>query len=269
MKRREGMDEPTKMLEEAIQEHCRLTTTPVAVKLARDDEKPMNKAKYPMQHLGHRLAVCQGMSIARTIGWTMAFREEDHACPLPRIFMGHVDPEKFLAGTLAEFYQDELECMKKTEASYPRWPLNRYKEIRLCPINRCEFTPDLVIAYGNPAQILALIQAANFRKGTGILSTSTGRYGCSSWIAGVLQAGECTYLVPGPGERIFAGAQDHEISFAVPYLKFAELVEGLKYIRSRGAYRYPVPNLTVLAEPRIPEKYHSIVPAPEGPAGDL
>ncbi|MDO9558485.1 MAG: hypothetical protein Q7I89_02240 [Syntrophales bacterium] len=34
----------------------------------------------------------------------------------------------------------------------------------------------------------------------------------------------------------------------------------LKYIRSRGAYRYPVPNPAVLAEPQIPEKYYQIVP---------
>jgi len=255
------MDELTKALGEAIQEHCRLTTTPVAVKLAKEGDEPSGKAKYPMRHLGHRLAICQGMSLARTLGWTMAFREEDHACPLPRIFMGHADPEKFLEGSLAESYQDEKEYMEKTEASYPRWQLHQYQEIRLSPINRCEFTPDLVVAYGTPAQILTLIQGANFRKGPGITSTSTGRYGCSSWIAGALQTGECTFLVPGPGERIFAGTQDHEMSFVAPYPAFARLVEGLKYIRSRGAYRYPVPNLAVLGEPRIPEKYHSVVQA--------
>lgn len=256
------MDELTHRLRETLEEHCRLATTPVAIKLVKGDDPPKQKAKYPLEHIGHRMAVCQGMTLARTIGWTVAFRDQDYACPLPRIFMGHMDPTLFLDGTLGEYYQDDPECAKIMEASYPRWPLGVYKEIWLSPIDRCEFVPDLVVAYGHPAQVLALIQGANYRRGPGITSTSTGRYGCSAWIAGVLQREECTYMVPGPGERVFAGTQDHEMSFAVPYSKFSGLIEGLKYIRSKGAYRYPVPNVAILSEPRIPGKYHQIEPAP-------
>lgn len=258
------MDELTNKLREALEEHCRLTTTPVAIKLVKEGDAPKQKAKYPLDHMGHRMAVCQGMSIARTIGWTMAFRDQDYACPLPRVFMGHISPDVFLEGTIADYYQDDPECKKIMEASYPRWPLGAYKEIWLSPINRCEFVPDLVVAYGNPAQILALIQGANYGSGLGIKSTSSGRYGCSTWIAGALQADECTYMVPGPGERIFAGTQDHEMSFAVPNSKFAQLIDGLKYVRSKGAYRYPVPNLAILSEPRIPDKYHKIEPSQKG-----
>ena len=254
------MDELTTRLYETLQEHCRFITTPVAVRLAKEGDATPKKTKYPLDHVGNRLAVCQGMTLARTLGWTMAFRKEDHACPLPRVFMGHVDPGKFLEGTLGEYYQEDPECMRTMEASYPRWPLHAYKEIWLSPANRCDFVPDLVVAYGSPAQILTLIQGANFGHGPGIKSSSTGRYGCSFWIAGVIQAGECTTMVPGPGERVFAGTQDHEMSFAVPYSKFEQLMAGLKYVRSRGAYRYPVPNLSVLSEPKIPEKYHQIAP---------
>lgn len=260
------MDERTNRLREALEEHCRLVTTPVAVKLAKEGDAPPQKAKYPLEHVGNRVAVCQGMTVARTFGWTMAFRKEDHACPLPCVFMGHIRPDNFLEGTIAEFYQDDPGCMRKMEASYPRWPLDIFREIWLSPINKCEFVPDLVVAYGNPAQILTLIHGANYRRGPGIMSLSSGRYGCATWIAGVLQADECTYMIPGPGERIFAGTQDYEMSFAVPYSKFVQIVDGLKYIRSRGAFRYPVPNLGVLSEPRIPEKYHEIESGQESPA---
>lgn len=255
------MKETIDKLYDVLQEHCRLATSPVAVKLVKEgDDKPAGKARFPLKSIGNRLAVCQGMSLARTLGWTVAFGENDHACPLPRVFMGHIDPALLLEGTIGDFYQDDLECSKIMEASYPRLPLNEYREIWLAPLNRCEFTPDIVVAYGNPAQMAALIQAANFRLGTGINSLSSGRYGCSSWIAGVIQSGRCTYIIPGAGERIFAGTQDHEMSFAMPFAHAERIMEGLKYIRSRGAYRYPVPNLAVLAQPQIPEKYHSIIP---------
>ncbi len=253
------MDQETTKLAEALEKHCRFLTTPVAVKLAKQGESLPGKVKYPLKDLGNRLSVCQGMSIARTFGWTVAFRDEDHACPLPRVFMGHVKPDLFLEGALGEYYQDEEKYMKEMEASYPRWPLDSFEEFWLSPINRCEFVPDAVVVYGSPAQILILIQGANFHHGTGIEALSTGRYGCSAWVAGVQQAGECTYLVPGPGERVFAGTQDHEMSFAIPYARFDNIIAGLNYVRSKGAFRYPVPNLSSLSEPRIPAKYHKIV----------
>jgi len=235
-----------------------LKTMPVAVKLAKEGEISPDKAKHPVQDLGSRLAVCQGMTLARTLGWTMAYGKEDHACPLPRVFMGHIDPGKFLDGAIAEYYQADPDCRKEMEGSYPRWPQDEYREIWLSPVPRCGYAPDLVVAYGTPAQILVLIQGANFGKGPGIASTSTGRYGCSGWIAGVVQAGECTYMVPGPGERVFAATQDDEMSFAIPYARIDALIEGLEYIRSKGAFRFPVPNLGVLSEPRIPKKYFEI-----------
>lgn len=252
------MDELTRKLSDTLDAICRTATLPVAVKLARPEDSAPAKAKYPQKHIGHRLAICQGMSIARNLGWTMIFGPQDHGCPLARIFMGHTQPEKFLQGHIAEFYQQDSECMRKMEASYPRWPLDSYSEIWLSPISSCAFTPDLVVVYGFPAQVLALIQGANFGHGPGLTSVSSGRYGCSAWIAGVLQNGECTYMVPGPGERVFAGTQDHEMSFAAPYAKFESLIEGLNYVRKKGSYRFPVPNMGALSEPRIPAKYFEI-----------
>lgn len=254
------MDRPTADLTAALTAHLRLTTTPVAVKLARPGETPPAKAKRPREQLGNRLAVCQGMTIARTFGWTLVFHNQDHACPLPRIFLGQLTPERFLAGAVTEFYQDDRACGRAMEASYPRWPLGSFEAVWLAPVDTCAFVPDLVVVYGSPAQILTLIQGANFRHGPGLQSRSSGRYGCATWLAGVMQSGACTYMVPGPGERIFAGTQDHEMSFAAPHAHFPRLVEGLAYVRRRGAFRFPVPNMGVLAEPRLPAKYHGLDP---------
>jgi uncharacterized protein (DUF169 family) len=243
-----------------IEKQLKVATTPVAIKLVKEAESPPPKAKYPLKSFGHRIAVCQGMTIARTLGWTIAFRKEDHACPLSSVFLGHVDPAPFLDGAIAGYYQDHEECGKRMEQSFSRWPVNSIRETWLSPMNRCEFEPDLAVVYGNPAQILYLIQAANFGHGPGVRSSSTGRGGCAAWIAGVLQSGECTYMIPGPGERIFAGTQDHEMSFAIPYPKFETVMNGLKYVKDQGAFRYPVPNLGILSEPKMPEKYYSLDP---------
>ena len=245
---------------EALKKYCQPHTLPVAIKLAKAGEKIQQKAKYPLKDIGNRLAVCQGMTLARTIGWTLAFRKEDQACPLGSIILGHIKPEPFLKGKISGYYQDDQDCSEKMEAAYPRRPLNSTGQIWLSPLNKCEFKPDLAVVYGNPGQMITLVTAANFRHGPGIKSVSSGRGGCSTWIAGVSQSGECTYMLPGVGERIFAGTQDHEMSFAIPYAKFEQIIAGLKYIRKQGAFRYPVPNLAILSEPTMPKEYYSVDP---------
>jgi uncharacterized protein (DUF169 family) len=244
----------------ALEKYLRIATMPVAIRLVKEAGSPPPKVKYPLRDFGYKIAACQGMTIARTLGWTIALRREDHACPLALVFLGHVPPDPFLDGAIADYYQDQDECGKRMEQSFPRWPVNSIRETWLCPMNRCDFEPDLAVVYGNPAQILFLIQAANFGHGPGVRSSSAGRGGCATWIAGVLQSGECTYMIPGPGERIFAGTQDHEMSFAIPYSKFETVINGLQYVRDQGAFRYPVPNLAILSEPKMPEKYYTLDP---------
>ena len=245
---------------EALKTCCQPQTLPVAVKLAKAGEKIQQKAKFPLKDIGNRLAVCQGMTIARTIGWTMAFRKEDHGCPLGSVILGYLKPDLFLKGKISGYYQDQEDCCQKMEATYPRLPLDSIEQIWLSPLDKCEFEPDLAVVYGNPAQMITLITAANFRHGPGITSNSSGRGGCSTWIAGVRQSDECTYMIPGVGERVFGGTQDFEMSFAVPYSKFENFIEGLKYIRKQGAFRYPVPNLAILNEPKMPREYYSLDP---------
>ncbi len=113
----------------------------------------------------------------------------------------------------------------------------------------------MVMVYGSPAQILVLIHAANYGHGSGISSTSSGRFECATWIAGVIRSGECEYSVPCSGERAFAGTQDHEMSFLIPSPRFGSVARGLTVMRKKGTYRYPVLNLGLFSTPKIPEKY--------------
>lgn len=254
------METLSKRLAEAIDKCCRTTTAPVGVKLAREGETPPAKSRYPQRAMGKRLAVCQGMTISRTLGWNMAFGKEDHACFFPAVFMGQMPPDEFLKGETATYYASSMECAQKMEAAYPRWPLDEYKEVWLSPLSRCEFEPDVAVVYGTPAQMVLLIQAANCSTGEGVSSFSFGRAGCVSWLVAAVQSGRCTYMVPGPGERIFAGTQDHEMSFAIPAPRFQEVMDGLEYVKKQGMFKYPVPNLAILGEPTFPEKYREMLP---------
>ncbi len=249
------MSDVLKKLSDAIAANVKPATFPVAVKLAREGEEIAQRHKRPGPDLHHSVAVCQGLNIARTFGWTLVFDEADHACSLASVAAGHLDPEDFLTGAVADLYQDDPEVSRRMEATYPRHAPGDIRQIWLAALGRCEFDPDLVVVYGNPAQILVLVHAANYGFGEGVRSSSTGRFGCAAWIAGVPGSDRCEYMIPCSGERVFAGTQDHEMSFLIPRARFEDVTAGLETMRRKGTYRYPVPNMNMLGEPRLPEKY--------------
>ncbi len=249
------MSEILKTLNDAIDKNVKPATFPVAVKLARKGEEIIGRFKRPGQDLHHPVAVCQGVNITRTFGWTLVFGSNDHACPLASVAAGHIEPDEFLEGAVADLYQDDPEVARSMESVYPRHEVGDIEQIWLSALGRCEFDPDLVIVYGNPAQILVLVHAANYGYGEGVTSSSTGRFGCANWIAGVIQSDECEYTIPCSGERVFAGTQDHEMSFMIPRSHFQSVTEGLGIMRQKGTFRYPVPNMNLLGAPQLPEKY--------------
>lgn len=252
------MTDAVKELLAEVEQSVRPATFPVGIKLARQGEEIGQRARRPLKDLGNPIAVCQGLTMARTFGWTLVFAAEDHGCPVGSVAAGHREPDRFLAGVAAELYQDDPEAGRRMEASYPRHPVGSVEQIWLSPLRNCRFQPDLAVIYGNPAQMVVLVHAANYGHGPGISSVSTGRFGCSAWIAGAVQSGEYTYALPGSGERVFAGTQDHEMSFIVPDSRFAPLTEGLRRIREKGSFRYPVTNMNLLQKPSLPEKYDAL-----------
>ena len=128
-------------LHEMLMKYGRLATFPVGVKLAKKGDQAPEKIRYPLKDLGHRLAVCQGMTAARTLGWTMGFEREDHGCPLPLVFLGHVAPDIFLDGAIAGPYQNDPEFARSMEATYPRWPFGAVQEAWLSPLNKMRVRP--------------------------------------------------------------------------------------------------------------------------------
>ena len=74
-----------KNLNDAIDNNVKPATFPVAVRLAKKGEELNQRFKRPGADFGHPVAVCQGLNIARTFGWTLMFDSADHACPLASV----------------------------------------------------------------------------------------------------------------------------------------------------------------------------------------
>jgi uncharacterized protein (DUF169 family) len=55
----------------------------------------------------------------------------------------------------------------------------------------------------------------------------------------VIKNGECRYLVPGNGDRVFGMTQDFEMTFIMPASKVDTVLDGLAKTHKAGV-RYPI-----------------------------
>ncbi len=240
----------------ALQAYVRPITFPVAVKVGETGDLPP-KARRP-QDLGQkRMAICQGIALARRVGWTFGFLEEDHACAPGMLAFGFKpDPDWVRNGELVyPLYAATPEAGAATQEKTPKMPVGKVKSLVFAPLERAPFEPDVVLVYGLPAQIVRLVQGALFEKGGAIESTFTGRCACASSIVVPYLTGECKVVLQGGGERVFGACGDEELCFAIPAAKMGEVARGLEGTHKQGAARIPTPMWNMMVQPRFPDKY--------------
>lgn len=228
-------------IEKSLNTYIRPLTFPVAIKMLKSEEEIPEKTRRPFSQMKKKVAICQGIGMARKLGWAVAMGKEDMQCSLgaaPFGFFKNID--FYNEGNLAAgMFTASREIGKKEEDLIDRFEYGDYSHILVAPLNRAaSFEPDILMVYGNPAQIMRLIQGALFNEGGAVQSSSMGRLGCSAIIT-VIKKGECRYLVPGNGDRIFGMTQDHEMAFLIPASKVDTVLDGLTKTHKTGI-RYPI-----------------------------
>jgi len=227
-------------INEALNSYIRPQTFPVAAKMVGSVNDIPGKAKMPKRDLGIAMPVCQGVALARRYGWLMAMGKEDMLCPLGALTLGFLPAkEKFLDGSFNfPFWVKSQDARAKISRNLPRFEYGKYTHLVVAPLHRADFEPQVIIIYGNPAQISRLIQAATHETGKPIVSSSIGALACSEEITRPILTDQCQFIVAGGGDRVIAQTQDHELSFAMPISKAAAVVEGLEATHKAGM-RYP------------------------------
>ena len=230
----------SKEIEQMLNTYIRPLTFPLALKMLKSEDEIPEKTRRPFQQMKKKVAICQGIGMARKLGWTVAMGKEDMQCSLgaaPFGFFKNID--FYTEGNLAAgMFTASKEVGKKEEDLIDRFEYGLYSHILAAPLNRAAFEPDLLMVYGNPAQIMRLIQGALYNAGGAVQSSSMGRLGCATIIT-VMKNDECRYLVPGNGDRIFGMTQDHEMTFLIPASKVDTVLDGLAKTH-KGGIRYPI-----------------------------
>jgi uncharacterized protein (DUF169 family) len=232
-----------KKVDQELTNYIRPLTFPLAVKMLKSAQEVPDKTRRPFRDMKKRVAICQGIGMARKLGWAVAMGAEDMQCSLGAAPFGFFKNIEFYnQGNLAAgMFTASKEAGKKEEDLVDRFDYGEYSHLLVAPLGRAAFEPDLLLIYGNPAQVMRLIQGTLYQEGGAVYSSSMGRLGCAAIIT-VMKKNECRYLVPGNGDRMFGMAQDSEMSFMIPASKIDMVVNGLAMTHKVGI-RYPITSI--------------------------
>jgi uncharacterized protein (DUF169 family) len=248
-------------IDKTLSTYIKHQTYPLAVKmLSREDEIP-DDAKDPLQAFGVPFTLCQAFGLCRREDVTVVLNRDSQSCPIALAGLGFVRPDEYLSGKhlLAPINQS-TEARKKIAETMPRFEFGRYTHILISPILKASFDPDVILFYGNSAQVMRMVQAAVFASGGAITSRSAGSGGCLLPVVASIQENECKYVLPGNGERRLGLVADDEMAFAMPRGKFEEVVEGLR-LSHEGKQTYPVSPGYLKLEYKLPPTYDGLVKA--------
>jgi uncharacterized protein (DUF169 family) len=135
---------------------------------------------------------------------------------------------------------DNEEAGKKSFEKYPAFPIGEYSAVLISPLGRCPVKPDVVIFFGNVAQVMVILLAHFYDKGGELSFRVNGMFACGDAIVTPLQQGAPNVVLPGNAWRTLALPSDTDLIYSVPGSLLEENLAGIKYFRERGGARYPV-----------------------------
>jgi len=201
----------------SLEEILRLQTYPLAVKLVKNESEFPERTRRPEQK-----------SLA--YGWTKIVDEPTMA----QFFLG------------AGYASDEAGAKTIVE-NLDRLEPGKFGGVVISPLTRTKIVPDVILVYGNPAQIMRLIQGAMHKEGKKVKSELAGvAASCTGGIVRTFNTGEFQVVIPGNGDRVFAVTYDNEMLFGIPAAKAEDIIVGMK---AQRLAKYPIPVVLQMPPP--------------------
>ena len=216
----------------------RLPTYPVAYKRL-DDIKDLDKIP-KVRRLDRTATFCQLPTLVRRSGWTISVTKENLIERCARINGLAETTQEEIDREVANFTTTWFATAKdarKQMAEYPLVPAG--EAVVLAPLAAGKFEPDVVLIYGNPAQMMLLMNGLQFKDYERFNFFFIGEGACADGLAQCYTTGKPALAIPCFGERRFGGVTDDEMVIALPPEMIAKAVAGLQALWERGL-RYPI-----------------------------
>jgi dephospho-CoA kinase len=185
--------------------------------------------------------LCQLITRVRNFDWSVGAEVNDFLfATCPAILGLRQLPSTHTDGTFRSIvWVATKEDGRKYEAAIPHLPLGTYEAVVMAPLVYNPFEPDIVLIYANPAQIMLLVNAIQFKDYEVMQFFCVGESSCSDAIVRCYQTGKPSLSIPCYGERRYGHAQDDEMVMAVPAAMMEKVLNGLEALYRRGV-RYPI-----------------------------
>jgi uncharacterized protein (DUF169 family) len=227
-----------------ISNTLRLRTLPIGVAFLKDPSEFPEKTRRPSEVFGKKITICQGITLARVYGWTTGLTADDLICLPALLAFGLTstpDPAEAMESLFCDLTFAQNKEMAKVEVeAIHRFQNGEYKAILMAPLQKGLFEPDTILFYGNPAQMMRIIQSMTFANAGRIPGNFGGKVECTEYLIAPFKSGAPRISVPGMGDRIFSMTQDDEMVFSLPGVMAESLVHGLSESGKAIGARYPV-----------------------------
>jgi len=183
---------------------------------------------------------CQVPTLVRRGGWTVGVTRENlgERCARLNGLAATTEEEKSReAENFATTWYATVEEARKQMEDYPLIPPG--KAAVLAPLAGGKFEPDVILVYGNPAQMMLLMNGLQFKKHRRLQFFFIGEGACADGLAQCSTSGQPALAIPCYGERRFGAVTEDEMVLAIPPGMVAIAVDGLQGLWQRGL-RYPI-----------------------------
>ena len=189
----------------------------------------------------HPMNTCQITAIVRYYGRPMYFTADDMSCIVGGVTMGLIpEPENMKNGEIAKMLHADLEASKEFTTKVAKIPFGKFKAVAVAPMSKLNFEPDIVVMYGNTAQVMRVIQGYLYKRGGRVEFSTGGEWRlCADSIAQAYVSDDIALGLPCFGDRKTALAQEDEVTVAFPYHLYDEILEGMRATADIAAYPIP------------------------------
>jgi uncharacterized protein (DUF169 family) len=238
---------------EDIYTRLHLATHPVAVKYIKD-EREVPTGSFRPSKAGKKLSLCQAFTLSRRWGISVAMTADDNFCTPASAFHGWVDisKEDLVESQVRQgWHKDRAAEARRVEGA---WKLLRsrgedrlkaYRGFVSAPLKDAAVTPDSVLIFGDGVQLTHMIHALCYDYKQVVHSFFEG-FGESCVKGGLIPflLDSTQVVIPGMGDRSFAGIGDNELAIGMPAHMVFVLQENL--FKSGGKMNIGYPAKTLL-----------------------
>ncbi|TFF97806.1 MAG: hypothetical protein EU547_03300 [Promethearchaeota archaeon] len=255
------MEKKSKLVEDYQQagqeifDKLHLATYPVSIKYIKNETEIPESAIQP-SNKGKMMSMCQAFTMSRRFGKGYAITAADNFCTPSTVAHGwvNISEEEFIESQIRQGWTKDPKAERRRakhiySKNYKNVMQLGYRGLISYPSQKMPLTPDVMLIYGNGAQITHIIHALNYehKKKYSIKSTFEG-FGESCAKGGLIPfiTRKAQIIIPGAGDRSFAGIQDYEIGIGMPAKYIFYVLENLFKTGGKQGLGFPLKQMIPL-----------------------